>query len=65
MIVCKFGGSSLASGAQIRKSCSIFLADPDRRIMVVSAPGVRPDVPGDKKMTDLLIDLANVRWAGL
>ncbi|MDD4324159.1 MAG: aspartate kinase [Eubacteriales bacterium] len=65
MIVCKFGGSSLASGAQIRKACSIILDNAERRIVVVSAPGIRTNVPGDKKMTDLLIDLTNVRWAGL
>ncbi len=65
MIVCKFGGSSLSNGTQIKKACSIFLNNPQRRIMVVSAPGIRKDVPGDKKFTDLLIDLANVRWAGL
>ncbi|MDD2427753.1 MAG: aspartate kinase, partial [Eubacteriales bacterium] len=60
MIVCKFGGSSLASGAQIRKACSIILDNAERRIVVVSAPGIRTNVPGDKKMTDLLIDLTNV-----
>ncbi len=65
MIVCKFGGSSLASAGQIRKACSIFLDNSERRIMIVSAPGKRSEVPGDKKITDLLIDLANVRWAGL
>ena len=28
MKVCKFGGTSLASAAQIRKVCQIVLADP-------------------------------------
>lgn len=65
MIVCKFGGSSLSDGKQIKKACDIFTSDPRRRIMVVSAPGIRSDIPGDRKFTDLLIDLANIRWAGL
>lgn len=65
MIVCKFGGSSLSDGTQIRKACQIMLDDPNRRIMVVSAPGVRMNVAGDRKVTDLLIDLARSRWAGL
>jgi len=38
MKVCKFGGTSLANAEQIRKACDIVLSDPDRRIMIVSAP---------------------------
>ncbi|MBP8988934.1 MAG: aspartate kinase [Clostridia bacterium] len=60
--VCKFGGSSLANGEQIRKVCSIMLSDPSRRIMVVSAPGKRNR--DDLKVTDLLIALANARISG-
>jgi aspartate kinase len=56
MKVCKFGGTSLANAEQIRKVCDIVLADPDRRLMVVSAPGKRNKE--DTKVTDLLIALA-------
>jgi aspartate kinase len=54
--VAKFGGTSLADGAQITKVCGIVKADPQRRIVVVSAPGKRH--PADPKVTDLLIALA-------
>ncbi|MCX5672814.1 MAG: aspartate kinase [Planctomycetota bacterium] len=56
MIVCKFGGTSLASAAQIRKVCDIVLSDPKRRLIVVSAPGKRDK--SDTKVTDLLIACA-------
>ena len=56
MKVCKFGGSSVADAAQIRKVIEIIRADDDRRIVVVSAPGKR--FKGDDKVTDLLIDCA-------
>ncbi|NLC83547.1 MAG: aspartate kinase, partial [Ruminococcaceae bacterium] len=62
MKVCKFGGSSLANAEQIRKVCDIMLSDPDRRVMVVSAPGKR--TREDIKVTDLLIALANARISG-
>jgi aspartate kinase len=54
--VCKFGGTSLATGAQIKKVCQIVTSDPDRRIVVVSAPGKRSKE--DIKVTDLLIACA-------
>ena len=57
MIVCKFGGSSLASAEQIKRATAIMLDNPDRKIMVVSAPGKRKDVIPDQKITDLLLDL--------
>lgn len=56
MKVCKFGGSSVADATQIRKVIDIILADPERRVVVVSAPGKRHK--GDDKVTDLLIDCA-------
>ena len=56
MKVAKFGGSSLADAVQIRKVCSVVLADPQRRIVVVSAPGKRDET--DTKVTDLLIAAA-------
>ena len=39
MKVIKFGGSSLADAVQIRKVCDIIISDPERRVVVVSAPG--------------------------
>ena len=56
MKVCKFGGSSLADAGQLTKVIDIVLADPQRRIVVVSAPGKRNKA--DTKVTDLLIALA-------
>ena len=62
MKVCKFGGSSLANAAQLNKVIDIVLADPARRIVVVSAPGKRHS--GDTKVTDLLIALARAAVKG-
>ncbi len=56
MKVAKFGGTSLASSDQIRKVCSIVTSDPDRKIVVVSAPGKR--FREDVKVTDMLIACA-------
>ncbi|HZK29434.1 MAG TPA: aspartate kinase [Clostridia bacterium] len=64
MIVSKFGGSSLADAKQIRKACAIMLGDRQRKIMVVSAPGIREDVVPDIKVTDLLIALVHEREFG-
>ncbi len=50
--VAKFGGSSLADGIQLTKTKKIIMADPDRKYIVVSAPGKRYE--GDVKVTDLL-----------
>ena len=52
MKVAKFGGSSVADGIQLMKTKQIIESDPDRRYIVVSAPGKRFD--GDSKITDLL-----------
>ena len=62
MKVCKFGGSSLANAEQLKKVMDIVLADPARRIVVVSAPGKRDS--GDTKVTDLLIALADAASEG-
>ncbi len=62
MKVVKFGGSSVASAGQILKIVDIIKADPQRRIVVVSAPGKRH--AGDIKVTDLLIALARAVLAG-
>jgi len=61
VIVCKFGGSSLAEASLFQKACEIMCADPRRKIMVVSAPGKRSSVPGDIKLTDRLIDLSETK----
>lgn len=50
--VAKFGGSSVADGIQLTKTKQIIEKDPDRRYIVVSAPGKRYE--GDNKITDLL-----------
>jgi aspartate kinase len=55
MKVVKFGGSSLASGSQVKKVFDIVTSDPDRKVVVVSAPGKR--YAEDRKVTDLLIEL--------
>lgn len=60
--VAKFGGSSVADATQIRKVCSIIQMDPERRIVVVSAPGKRNSA--DTKVTDMLIACAEAKLAG-
>ena len=62
MKVVKFGGTSLADAAQIKKVCDIVLSDPERRIVVVSAPGKRTG--SDTKVTDLLIKTAQACLEG-
>ncbi|MFY9396748.1 MAG: aspartate kinase [Desulfomonilia bacterium] len=55
-IVCKFGGSSVADAGQIEKVRRIVSADPNRRFIVVSAPGKsRKD---EEKVTDHLFNIA-------
>ena len=53
MKVTKFGGSSLASATQLEKVFNIVQSDPERRFVVVSAPGKRDSQ--DTKVTDALI----------
>ncbi|WP_080848559.1 aspartate kinase [Cytobacillus gottheilii] len=62
MKVVKFGGSSLATGDQIKKVYQIVCEDPSRKIVVVSAPGKRNRE--DRKVTDLLIDCAEEHLSG-
>lgn len=50
--VAKFGGSSVADGIQLTKTKEIIREDPDRKYIVVSAPGKRYE--GDNKITDIL-----------
>lgn len=56
MKVVKFGGSSLASGQSVEQALNIILNDPERQVIVVSAPGKRNNA--DTKVTDLLIKYA-------
>ena len=53
MKVVKFGGTSLASGEQLKKVFEIVVSDSQRKVVVVSAPGKR--FSSDTKVTDLLI----------
>ena len=53
--VAKFGGSSVADAIQMKKVKEIISADPERRYIVVSAPGKR--FAEDSKLTDS-------RWYG-
>ena len=53
IVVAKFGGTSVADAAQFRKIKEIVEANPERRFIVVSAPGKR--FPEDIKVTDLLL----------
>jgi len=50
--VAKFGGSSVADVIQLRKMKEIIESDPERRYIIVSAPGKRFD--NDNKITDIL-----------
>lgn len=58
MKIVKFGGSSLATGESVAQAIQIILSDPQRQVMVVSAPGKRNTT--DIKVTDLLIKYADL-----
>lgn len=60
--VSKFGGSSLADAAQFMKVKEILFADPDRRIVVPSAPGKRSAV--DIKVTDMFYECNRLASGG-
>ncbi|HEY8419359.1 MAG TPA: aspartate kinase [Clostridia bacterium] len=53
MLVCKFGGTSMADASSISQVVSIINANPKRKIVVVSAPGKLKD---QDKVTDMLIN---------
>lgn len=57
MKVTKFGGSSVANATQLKKVGDIIKGDPQRKFIIVSAPGKR--TKDDLKMTDMLIELGN------
>ncbi|MEH7333478.1 aspartate kinase [Neobacillus drentensis] len=63
MKVVKFGGSSLASGKQIEKVFQIVIAEAERKVVVVSAPGKR--FSEDHKVTDLLIECGELSLLNL
>ena len=56
MIVCKFGGTSVATEESIREIKKIIFSDIQRKIIVVSAPGKTEE---HNKITDCLIDVYN------
>ena len=60
--VVKFGGSSLASAEQFRKSGEIIRGDESRKYVVPSAPGKRFN--GDTKVTDMLYDCYDLAESG-
>ena len=62
IVVVKFGGTSVADAAQFRKIKEIVEANPERRFIVVSAPGKR--FPDDIKVTDLLLNCYEKARAG-
>jgi aspartate kinase len=55
-IVSKFGGTSLASAAQMEKVRDIVVSDAERKYIIVSAPG--KDEEDEFKVTDHLINVA-------
>ena len=63
MIVCKFGGTSLADAARVRQAAGILSRDGTRRFVVVSAPGKRFEA--DEKITDLFLRAAEGDEAAL
>ena len=62
IVVAKFGGTSVADAAQFRKIKDIVRSNPERRFVVVSAPGKR--FPEDVKVTDLLLECYEKAAAG-
>ena len=52
MKVCKFGGTSMANGETISRVIDVIKSDPQRKYIVVSAPGKRNKA--DVKVTDAL-----------
>ena len=54
MKVCKFGGSSMASGETVKRVAEIIRSDDKRKYVVVSAPGKR--FKEDIKITDSLLN---------
>ena len=62
LFVCKFGGSSVSDAEMFLRVREILRACPDRRYIVLSAPGKR--TPSDEKITDLLYRAHEAGGAG-
>jgi aspartate kinase len=60
--VAKFGGSSVANAERIKHVADIVLGDPQRRFIVLSAPGKADK--NETKITDLLIQAARDALGG-
>merc|ERR1719158_1778484 len=58
-IACKFGGTSMATPESWKTVKGIMDSEPNRKLLVVSAPGRR--FKEDIKCTDLLINLTNTK----
>lgn len=52
----KFGGTSMSTAESIKRVAGIIKSEPDRRFVVVSAPG-KTDT--ERKVTDMLVDVFN------
>ena len=67
MITVKFGGTSLADAQHIRHAAEIIRANPERRFVVVSAPGKRfsEDIktPGIFSPLRNALGRSSVNWA--
>jgi aspartate kinase len=55
IIVCKFGGTSVASSERIEQVLTILNLNPKRKCVILSAPGKAPG--NNIKVTDLLINI--------
>jgi len=62
LIVCKFGGSSVATSEKLEHIVNIITMDVRRRCIVLSAPGKAPGFT--IKITDLLIDATKKALSG-
>jgi aspartate kinase len=62
VIVCKFGGTSVATSEKLQQIVKILALNPARRCVVLSAPGKATGYP--VKVTDALINLVNASNAG-
>lgn len=63
LVVCKFGGSSMADAGQFKKIEAIVRSDAARKVVVVSAPGKRNST--ETKLTDLLYTVYHLASNGL
>jgi aspartate kinase len=62
LIVCKFGGSSLASKGKVEQIAKILKLNPERKAVVLSAPGKAEGI--NTKVTDNLISVVEKSLAG-